>query len=635
MRRRFSQDTSPARTLRALVARPWLWYPGLLGVVTALYLAGPLNAGPVYNLIGASSAVTILIGTRRNVPRARTGWQLVALGLALFVAGDVLAYNYDAFFNAELPFPSVADPLYLLMYPCVVVGLMLLLRARDPAQDRGTLIDALVVTIGIGTLSWVFLMAPYAHDGALPLGTKLTSLAYPVMDLSLLAMSARLVLSGARRGVSVPLLGAALVALQGTDAIYGWALLHGGYETGGLLDAGWIAFYALLGTAALHPSMACLSERSPQRKARLTRPRLALFAATSIVAPTVQLLRALLDLPREPVISVAAGVLFLLVLARLAGLARARETQTENMLRRRFEARLAALVRHASDVVSLLDGEGRVTYVSPSGARLMGDPAEAIVGRRWDELVHPDDVSAVGRFLAGLAPGAPAGVDYRIAGPDGSWVDVETLATNLLGDDTVDAIVLNTRDVSDRKALERRLAHKASHDALTGLADRPLLAEHITRALARRRRDGGTLAVAFVDLDDFKRINDSLGHAAGDAVLRAAAARLEGCIRGGDSAARLGGDEFAVLLDGVGGAEDAMSAAQRILAALGAPLTLEGRERRLSASIGIALGGPDVDGPDELLGRADAAMYSAKRDGKGRLALFEADVDRLGVGAAT
>jgi diguanylate cyclase (GGDEF)-like protein/PAS domain S-box-containing protein len=608
---------------RKAASRSWAWYPSLATALAVLYLAGPLNAGPVFNLLGASAALAVMIGARRWRPRGQSGWELIGLGLALFVAGDVVAYNYEPLVGRELPFPSVADPLYLAIYPFLVVGLMVLMRASDPTRDRAALIDCLVVTVGVGTLTWVFLMAPYVHDASLSAATKAASLAYPVMDLLLLAMSARLVLGGRRRGTSAKLLASALVALLFTDAVYGWALLHGGYETGGLLDGGWIAFYALIGTAALHPSMSRLSEPAPGPGARLTRRRLALLAATSLVAPVVQLVRSVLDLPREPVISVAAGVLFLLVLMRLAGMVRLQEVHTESILRRRFEERLAALVRHASDVVSLVDADGRVTYISPSASRLLGRPEDPIVGRRWDELVHPDDAAAIGRFLDRLATGQSAGVDHRLARADGSWLDVETLATNLLGDDTVDAVVLNTRDVSQRKELERRLAHQATHDALTSLPGRTLLLDRIDLALARRRRDGRRLAVLFVDLDDFKTLNDTMGHAAGDWALQEVAARLQSSLRGTDSAARLGGDEFALLLDGIEGPDEAIAVADRCLAALEEPLLLDGRRFAATASIGIALDSDETHTPEDMLRRADAAMYDAKRSGKSCHAVFE------------
>ena len=607
--------------MRTLRARPWAYYVVAASLVAALYLAGPLNTGAVFNLLGASSAAAVARGARRWRPRGRLGWELIAVGLVLFVAGDVLAYNYKALFGGELPFPSVADPLYLAIYPCLVLGLVRLMRASNPTRDRGAVIDALVITIGIGTLAWVFLMAPYAHDGSLALATKATSIAYPVMDLLLLSVSVRLLLSDTRRELSARLLGCALIVLLATDAVYGWLLLHGGYETGGLLDAGWIAFYLLIGAAALHPSMHRLSEPRAARPTRLTRRRLLLFGGTSLLAPAIQLVRSVLDMPREPIISVAAGVLFVLVLARLAGMVRTQEAETEQALRHRFEQRLAALVQHASDVVTLLDATGRITYASPSSERLFGRPSGEFVGRRWVELVHPDDVSLVQSLVDDLARGGSAGADHRLSSGDGSWLDAETLATNLLGDDTVDAIVLNTRDVSQRKELERRLAHQATHDLLTGLPGRALFMDRIEQAHSRSRRTGVPIAVLFVDLDDFKTINDTLGHAAGDTALRAVAARLQAEIRGSDSAARLGGDEFALLLDGLAGVEEATVVAERCLAALATPVAVGEHEVDTSASIGIALNDNALAGAEQLLQCADIAMYAAKRSGGRRYAI--------------
>jgi diguanylate cyclase (GGDEF)-like protein len=184
--------------------------------------------------------------------------------------------------------------------------------------------------------------------------------------------------------------------------------------------------------------------------------------------------------------------------------------------------------------------------------------------------------------------------------------------------------VLNTRDVSQRKELERRLAHQAAHDALTGLPARALLEDRIEQALARRRRDGRRLAVLFVDLDDFKALNDTWGHAAGDIALREVAARLERSVRDSDSAARLGGDEFGVLLDGIDGPDEAIAIGHRCLAALTQPLLVDGQELSITAAIGIALDSDETQTPDQILRHADTAMYSAKRQGKGRWSLFEA-----------
>jgi diguanylate cyclase (GGDEF)-like protein/PAS domain S-box-containing protein len=313
--------------------------------------------------------------------------------------------------------------------------------------------------------------------------------------------------------------------------------------------------------------------------------------------------------------------LFLLVLARLAGLVRIHEARTETRLRAQFEGRLAALVSHASDVVAILDANGRLTYLSPSGARLLKAPVDDLIGRRWLEFLHPDDLTDAQRFLTDLVPGASGSLDHRVLQPDGSWSDVETLATNLLTDDTIAGIILNSRDVSDRKALERRLAHLAFHDGLTGLPSRALLIDRIQHALDRHRREGTQAAILFLDLDDFKIVNDTLGHAAGDSVLTEIAARLDSCVRACDTAARVGGDEFAVLLDGLEQAEDAVTIAERIVDSLSEPIAVGDHQFVTAPSIGIALASHQTDTAEDLVSRADTAMYHAKAQGKARFAL--------------
>jgi diguanylate cyclase (GGDEF)-like protein len=185
--------------------------------------------------------------------------------------------------------------------------------------------------------------------------------------------------------------------------------------------------------------------------------------------------------------------------------------------------------------------------------------------------------------------------------------------------------VLNCRDVSERKAFEEQLAHQAFHDPVTKLANRALFSDRVEHALMRTQRGVHEIAVMFIDLDDFKTVNDSLGHAAGDEVLQEVGRRLKIAVRPGDTVARFGGDEFAVLLDGVSGSSDAADAAARILRALDLPIEIEGKNVFPRASVGICLVGEDLEAPEasELLRNADVAMYMAKRDSKGSYRVFE------------
>jgi diguanylate cyclase (GGDEF)-like protein/PAS domain S-box-containing protein len=314
-------------------------------------------------------------------------------------------------------------------------------------------------------------------------------------------------------------------------------------------------------------------------------------------------------------------------LATQVSLALESATLSEEVHRRASEERFSSLVQHASDLITVLDADATVVYQSPSIERVLGYDPEEIVGTRFDHLLDRDEKS---RLLHLLADGAGyAGSDTEVLEcslrhRDGSLRQFEVLHTNLLQDEAVRGIVLNSRDVSERKAFEEQLQHQAFHDPVTNLANRALFAERVRHAVARSRRENNGLAVIFMDLDDFKTINDSLGHAAGDAVLMEVAKRLATSIRSSDTAARFGGDEFAILLEDIENAQEAADTAERILESLTEPLQLDQKELVVRSSLGISvIEGDAAADAEELIRNADAAMYIAKRDGKGGYRLFE------------
>jgi diguanylate cyclase (GGDEF)-like protein/PAS domain S-box-containing protein len=311
-------------------------------------------------------------------------------------------------------------------------------------------------------------------------------------------------------------------------------------------------------------------------------------------------------------------------------LAYERAALSEELVRRQSEARFASLVQHSTDLITVLAPDATVAYQSPAIERVLGWTAEEVAGRRFDELMEPGEG---GRLLRLIADGVNAPVagsqtlECTLAHKDGTNRQFEVLFTNLTDDEAVGGIVLNSRDVSERKAFERQLAHQAFHDPVTGLPNRALFVERVRHAIARGRREQRGLGIVFIDLDDFKIVNDSLGHAAGDEALTQVAQRLALSIRASDTAARFGGDEFAVLLEDIEGVQEAADAAERIIEALATPLTAGHKELVLRGSLGIAIAPDDGSADaDELIRDADAAMYIAKRDGKGGYRLFEPEM---------
>ena len=294
---------------------------------------------------------------------------------------------------------------------------------------------------------------------------------------------------------------------------------------------------------------------------------------------------------------------------------------------RSSEARFRQLVSHSSDALLIVSRDARVLYQSPSVVKMLGYLTVDLDGAPIDRILHPDETQHLGRFFDQLVHGPMElvrTVEARLVRADDSVIHAEIVGSNLIDNPDVGGVVLTIRDVSGRRALEDQLRHQAFHDPLTGLSNRALFLDRVEHALHRvRREDSPTPAVAFVDLDDFKLVNDSLGHAAGDQALRAVADRLRAVLRSGDTPARLGGDEFAILLEDAPDTAAVLEVAERVLDALDEPIVIDGHEVRIRASIGVATRQSADTLPDELVRNADLAMYEAKANGKGCIELFE------------
>ncbi|HSK22236.1 MAG TPA: EAL domain-containing protein [Egicoccus sp.] len=310
-----------------------------------------------------------------------------------------------------------------------------------------------------------------------------------------------------------------------------------------------------------------------------------------------------------------------LVGARVTRLAADGEDANERLVEE--ESRIRALLASASDMTMVIS-DARIAYQSPSSERMLGYRAEALQGTSYLDLVHPDDRAPTIDFVRNLLahPGDSGLVECRLRAADGRWIDVESNCRNMLDDPQIRGFVVNSRDVSDRKALERQLADRDIHDRLTGVANRALLLDRLDHTAARCSRLGGSYAVLFVDLDGFKAINDTQGHMVGDAVLRTVAQRLLETIRGADTLARVGADEFAILLDHGDDEVDAAKVAQRALVEVRRPIEAAGREVALTASIGIAHPEDGVRAAD-VLRNAGIAMHLAKESGRDRFEVFE------------
>ncbi|MBN1172986.1 MAG: EAL domain-containing protein, partial [Micromonosporaceae bacterium] len=297
--------------------------------------------------------------------------------------------------------------------------------------------------------------------------------------------------------------------------------------------------------------------------------------------------------------------------------------------RRRGERRFRTLVQESADVISVVDGTGMHQYVSPSTLAVMGYRPEELAGRPYQELLNPDDVERAMRIHRAIIqnPAQEVRFETRLRHADNTWHWHEIVARNMLADPTIRGIVFNHRDVTERRRFADQLAHEASHDALTGLANRAVFLQDLAQALLSA--DGLTwhTGVLFLDLNDFKGINDSWGHETGDAVLVTTAQVLQASVRGSDTVARVGGDEFGIVLAKIDEPRNAEDVAQRIISGLIKPIDAAGHTLQVSLSIGIAIQDQDTHDPDELLRQADLAMYKAKRCKGNSYQMFRADLD--------
>jgi diguanylate cyclase (GGDEF)-like protein/PAS domain S-box-containing protein len=763
---------------KLLRTHAWWIYLAACTLLTAAYvLVPPLKGQPVMmNALGFSGVVAVLAGMRIYHPRARAAWLCFASGLTLQLAGDVYTYSIRELAHVNVPFPSVGDAMYLLVYPLLMCGLLLLVRSRNRGADGPGLIDSLIISLGLGLILATQLLTPYLHDHSLPLIPKLVSIAYPVGDIMLLGAAIRLAVDTGKRRPSFYLVIASIVTLLVTDYIYGVLTFHNAYHHQFWLDSGWIFLYVFWGAGALHPSMGSLSDAGIERAPRLGAGRLAMLATATLIAPVLEYLNARSRHDPDLVFFIASSmVLFSLVVGRMAGLVRQREraatrerslnatgerlvaatslvdiaaaglsavqalagdqaqafvcrlhgpetqvarldlggalvawgtpvelagflagaaggqpkrlpaeiadqlqldgadghvivvlcTQSdgqgwlmvtgaqppdvesrsslavlahqiqlavertqlsEQAHRAASEQRLSSLVRHSSDLITVIDESSTIIYQSPSIEAVLGYSAEEVTGRPFARLLHPTEQGRLPICLADGSWATAAGdpMECVLSAPDGSPRNFEVLLNDLRDDEHVRGIVLNGRDVSERKAFEEQLTHQAFHDSITHLANRALFNERVRHAVARARREPMGLAAIFVDLDDFKTVNDSLGHAAGDEVLLEVAKRITLSVRSGDTPARFGGDEFAILLEDVSDVQEAADTAQRILESLSAPMEIAHKTLSVRASVGISIAEAGVaTDADELIRNADSAMYIAKTDGKGGYRVFE------------
>ncbi|GAB2848468.1 hypothetical protein GCM10027074_14020 [Streptomyces deserti] len=317
----------------------------------------------------------------------------------------------------------------------------------------------------------------------------------------------------------------------------------------------------------------------------------------------------------------------LATLAAQAALAVARIALAQEVNQRNSEAYFRTLVQNASDVILILDDDNRVRYASPSAAQVLGVPG--LEGTHLIDLVPPEDSRAVVETLGRIRSGEYQSrrEHWRMIRADRSSIEVEVRWSDLREEATVGGVVLTLRDVTEQRKLERELTHQAFHDSLTGLANRVLFQDRVSHALVQAQRDGTVVGVLFIDVDDFKVVNDMHGHSVGDELLVALSLRLQTAVRASDTAARIGGDEFALLVEGSVSPTGVERFTEHVMGVFAEPFRLSVGPVSTYASIGVATTEDSIDSV-ELLTHADLALYAAKTAGKRQWRRYHPDLQR-------
>jgi diguanylate cyclase (GGDEF)-like protein/PAS domain S-box-containing protein len=283
------------------------------------------------------------------------------------------------------------------------------------------------------------------------------------------------------------------------------------------------------------------------------------------------------------------------------------------------EQRFRAFVEHSSDMIVLVNPEGVILYVNPAIESVLGFKPEERIGSKGIERIHPDDITALADVFNTLSKDTNSPVincELRLRHKDGSWRTLEAVGSNLVNNNVVEAIIINYRDITERKKAEEQIQYLVTHDLLTDLPSLRFAKDRLSVALNMARRYKKAVAVMFIDLDGFKDVNDTLGHDAGDYVLQQVAKRLLSCVRETDTVTRVGGDEFLIIATEINAPENVAQIAEKVFHLVSQPILFNGRQAVVSASIGIALFPDDGIDMDQLIKKADEAMYRIKKAGK-------------------
>ncbi|MCC6244443.1 MAG: EAL domain-containing protein [Gemmatimonadaceae bacterium] len=642
---------APSPSPLAWQARQPMVLFGALSIATCVWCVVTAHASGFASLLGALAATLIIAlamvwtmaasRERHLDQRTRRSWRSATLSLAISACATLIVpIGIGVAGGAAGNTPTAALIAVSLVLTLMAQGVLMVALLRKPSAphevlDRSVLwLDVATILVGGLLVTWFDLHTRYAGVG--PSSWMLFGLRHAIVtvDVALLLVVSVLWQRTAFVNRAHALTLVALSILVGASGHAAQVIM----TADGVGTAPWVLAMPPMSAVVLAVSAWFKRETADALTGRthLQRSRAQLFgrsiAYIAIAPGFLLLLSVAFSTGMTPVSGLAVGVVLLTMLAMTRQIVSAREAvrSRAESATQQSEMRMRAMSQHSSDVVTVLDAAGIIRFASPSFQTVFGyDPAR-VVGTSLVSLLHPDDAERAADFLQQLKPAPHASQstpqvqsrDWRLLHANGEWLTVENVGTNRLDETVVHGLVLNSRDVTEQRVIKQQYVHQTYHDALTDLANRSLFTHTVEQALARSQRHGVEATVLVLDLDNFKVINESLGHGVGDSLLLEASRRLAASVRDTDTIARLVGDQFAVLVENAPSLEEVHHIADRIMLALRRPFHADGKQLTISASMGVARSG-DSHGAEELLRNADVAMYVAKARGKGYCVVFE------------
>ena len=564
----------------------------------------------------------------RNQGRTRLAWALLASSALVWAGGEAAWSYFEIILGQQVPFPSLADAGYLAAVPLAIGGIALFPGRLRVASRVTFLLDGSIMAGALLLISWATVLGTVYRAGSDTPISAIIGLAYPISDI-VIAVMALLLVSRTPSSMRLPLVlvVAGLIANLLSDSAFAYLTTIQTYGPIQLVDTGWIAGYLLLALGAIRAALVAgtKSEAVDPPQGGWTLVLVYVPVATAAIIAVLKNIGGASDpLLLWDLLAVVALVILRQFMVLWDNMTLNQRLHAQTAALRETEGHLRSLVQNSGDAVMLADADGTVRFVSTSIDRFFAYTPTELIGQPFAELLHPEDRMSFSACLKkSLAASAhPIAVNCRFRHKLGSWTHCEVTVTNLLHQSSSQALVLNIRDVTDRKEMEERLAHLASHDPVTGLPNRLSFRTQVDEAL-EPSVPGRGVAVLALDIDEFKLVNDALGERASDDLLGMIGGRLGKLIPPGDVVARLGADEFAVLMQNVVHEDQPVRLAERIVEHFKAPFNVQEREIILRLSMGIATQAGREDTAETLMRNADIALNAAKALGKGRFERYQ------------